>query len=325
VEVPRVVALTGSCGAGKSSVLSMVSALISTRPGLAAVSVDAQMHGSAQALMTHLASKLDKLFSELGVVEEHDKVRDALVSYGGLVSGLVRIAGVNVDVKGVLERSADSLRAEIARNLQQVGKRLVIVIDHLDYLPPAELGGAFAALRMYAAVPYLAIMIAVDRHELAARTASAAADLRAYERLVHVELAMPPADRMVLARVMAGGLQRVAARMRRDFDPALVLFDPEDGVGLGLIDTPRDAKRACNALAAELPLLPPEANPYLASLELLLRVLVPELDGDLLAAHARATDEADREALFAELAGALAQRPRATAARAALRALIGGK
>jgi len=324
--VPRVVALTGACGTGKSSVLNMVSALIGARSGAAIVSIDAQQHASAQALMAQLGAELDKLFSELGVLEEREKVRAALVSYSGIVSGLVRLAGVKVDITGALARSAESLRADIARNLEAVGKRLVIVMDHLDYLPPEEIVGAFAALRMYAAIPYVAIVIAVDRHALATRPAATAIDPRAFERLVHVELVMPPADRTVLARVMAGGLHRVAARTGRDLEPALALFDPEDGVGLGLIDTPRDAKRACNALAAALPLLPPEANPYLASLELVLRVLVPEVPeiSAHLAGRARGAAEADREARFAELAGALARHPRAAAARAALRALIVG-
>jgi len=323
VTAPRVIALSGACGEGKSSVLRMVSAVVAARPGLAIVSVDAQMYASAQALMAELAAELDKLFSELGVVDKRDKVRNTLVSYGSMISNVVRFAGVTVDVAGALERSAASLRAEIAHNLEHAGKRLVIVIDHLDRLPPGELGGAFAALRMYAAIPYIAIVIAVDRHELATRPAIGGTDPRAFERLVDIELVMPPADRTVLARVMAGGLERTAERMRRDLDPVLELFDPEDGVGLALIDTPRDAKRAVNALSAALPLLPPDANPYFAALELVLRVLVPELDGTRLATWNR-TAEADRETLFAELAGTLEQHPRAAAARRALRNLIMG-
>lgn len=319
---PRVVALTGGCGSGKSSVLAMVSALLGERAGIATIAIDAQIQAGAQGLMAAISAELAKLFDQLGVVESRDKLRDALVSYGGIVSGLVRLAGVKVDIAGALERSAASLREEIARNLQQAGKRLVIALDHVDRLPAAELGGALAALRMYAAIPYVAVALALDRHELATR-AAAGGDPRAYERLVHVEIALPPADRGVLSRVMTGGLRRVAARTGRDLAAAIALFDGDDGAGLALIETPRDAKRAINALSAALPLLPPEANPYVAALELVLRVLVPEIDGVRLDARHRIA-AADRAALLAELAGALAHHPRAAAAGDALRVLIVG-
>jgi hypothetical protein len=320
VTAPRVIALTGACGEGKSSVLRMVAALVAARPALAIVSVDAQMLTSAQAVMSEVGSELDRLFGELGVVGARDKLRDTLVGYGGLISRVVRFAGVSVDVAGALERSAASLRAEIAHNLEHAGKRLVIVVDHLDCLPASELGSAFVGLRMYAAIPYVAIVIAVDRHELAKRSA-AGNDPRAFERFVHVELAIPPADRTVLARVMTAGLRHIAKRTGRDLDPVVALFDVNDGLGLALIETPRDAKRVINALSAALPLWPPDANAYVAALEVVLRVLVPELDGIRLAARRR-TAEADREALFAELVDALAEHPREVAATKALYAYV---
>jgi len=317
---PRVVALTGACGAGKTSVLNMASAIIDARAELEIVAVDAELHTSTQAVVTALAAELDALFSRLGVEEARDRVRNTLASYGGIVSGLIRIAGVKVDIASVLARSPASLRADIANDLEKAGKRVVIVVDHLDRLPAAEIGVAFDALRMYAAIPYVAMVIAVDRHALAMRPGG---DPRSFERLVHVELVLPPPDRGVLARVMAGGLERIAARARRDLQPASILFEPDGGLGLELIETPRDTKRAINALAAGLPLLPADANVYLEALELVLRVMVPEIDGARLAARRR-TAAADREALVAELADPLAQLSRASAARSALRALIVG-
>lgn len=53
-------------------------------------------------------------------------------------------------------------------------------------------------------------------------------------------------------------------------------------------------------------------------------MLVPELDGARLEARHRAS-EADRAALFDELAGAIARHARASAAREALRVLILGE
>jgi hypothetical protein len=316
VTAPRLVALTGDAGAGKSSVLRMAANIISTRAGHALVSIDGASHASAQSVMSTLVGELTKLFTELGVVEATDKVRNTLASYGGVVSSIAKLAGVKVDVAGALERSADSLRAEIAENLEQAAKRLVIVFDHLDRLSPHELAGVLAALRMYAAIPYVAIVIAVDRHARGLRRGPAAL---AFERMVQVELALPVADRLLLARVLAGGLERIATRMKRDFDDVLPLFDPEGGLALDLVESPRDAKRAVNALAAALPLAGPDDDVRALALEIVLRVIVPEIDATRLQMRDRVREP---DALIAEIAACLDGHRRAIPARAALRALV---
>ncbi len=320
VTAPRLVALTGDGGAGKSSVLRVLTARLGTQAGLALLAFDATSMPTAAAVTTTLAAELGRLFEALGVVEASDRIRNTLTSYGGIVSGIAKLAGVKVDVAGALERSADSLRAEIAQNLEQLGKRLVIVIDHLDRLPAAELGGVLTALRMYAAIPYASIVIAIDRRTTALRDATAmGADPTAFERLVQVELALPAPDRMLLARVLGGGLDRIATRTGRDLDAALPLFDPDGGLALALIETPRDAKRAANALAAALPLAAADADLQALTLEIVLRTLVPEIDAARLAARDRITD---KQALYAELADGVTVVRRAHAARAALRWLV---
>lgn len=325
ITAARVVALTGGPGTGKSSLLNVTTALLSERDDLAAVAIDGAGYPSAQALSTQVIAHLTKFFLAAGVVGTGEKLRDTLSTYGGVVGSIVRFAGVKVDVDAALKRSPESLREEIAENTQEVGKRIVIVIDHVDRLPPVEVGAMIGALRFYAAIPYVAIVIALDRRAVTLRlTRTPGVDPVALERLVQVELAVPPVDRVLLARVLAGGLDRVASRIGRSLDPALALFDPESaegGLGLALIDSPRDAKRAVNAIAAALPLAPASTDPYDTVLDVVLRTLVPEVDGTRLDARAR-LDAAGRDALYAELAGRLAGHRRAAAARAALRTLI---
>ncbi|MFN0245549.1 MAG: P-loop NTPase fold protein [Kofleriaceae bacterium] len=283
MTLPRVVALDGPCGAGKSSVLRMVAEIVAERAGLAIVSIDAEEYGSAQALTSEIGSAVSKLFSELGVAKETDKIRDTLVNYGGIVSGVIGLAGVKVNLTSALERSAASLRTEIANNLQLAKKRLVLSVDHVDYMPSGELRAVFAALQMYAAIPYITIVIAIDRHALdraavapAVSTGAGVAsplDPRAFDRLVHTHLVLPPADRIMLARVMVGGLDRLGARLGRDLSSAIALFDPEGGQGLALVHTPRDAKRAINALSAALPLVTASADLEGAAFAIVQRVL----------------------------------------------------
>jgi hypothetical protein len=261
------------------------------------------------------------------VVDTADRIRDELARYGGLVSDIVRLAGVKVDVAGASGRSPEAVRAEIVEMTKEVARRVVIAIDHVDRLAEDEMSAALEALRFYAAIPYVSIVLALDRRAVAHRLSDEDdRDPAALERLLQVELAVPPVDRALLARVVGGGLERVADRLGRNLDAALPLFDPDrpaGALGLDLVQTPRDAKRAVNALAAAVPMLPPGADLPAACLEILLRLLVPELDGPRLDARRYLRDPAARAALLDELERAVAGHRRATAARAALRALFG--
>src|SRR5580692_8222769 len=77
---PRVVGLTGTAGTGKSSVLQLTTSILAARLGLAVVSIDAALHATASAVMTHLGADLAKVFASLGVVHQRDKMRDTLAS-----------------------------------------------------------------------------------------------------------------------------------------------------------------------------------------------------------------------------------------------------
>jgi hypothetical protein len=99
------------------------------------------------------------------------------------------------------------------------------------------------------------------------------------------------------------------------------MFDPDGGLALALIESPRDAKRAANALSAAVPLAPAEADPAALALEIVLRTLVPEIDAARLATRDRISA---KQALYDELVAGVTAPRRAHAARAALRSLVLG-
>ncbi|MBK9030744.1 MAG: AAA family ATPase [Myxococcales bacterium] len=313
---PRVVGLVGTAGAGKTSVVRLAQAALAERADAATVAVDATEHGTVESLLATLQRHLSDYFDAAGVVERTDAARDALARYGEVVSTVVRLVGVKVDVAGAVKRSQDSVAAELVENAYQVGKRLVVIIDHLDRLPDRDLVTALVVLRMYAQLPYTTMILAYDRRALAARTAIEASALA---RLVTVEVAVPPCDRTLLARLVAGGVARVGARLGRDTDAILPLFDPDDatGLALALLETPRDGKRAVNALAAALPLWP-AGDLGRAALDLVVRLVAPVIDTPRLVAVA----SGERAGRRAELRAAVAHLPIAAALGPAIDALL---
>jgi hypothetical protein len=320
---PRVVALAGGAGAGKSSVLNLAAAMLQERGGIAFVKLDGAGYAGAREMIDALLLQLMEFFSAQDVVDTTDAVRDTLARYGGIISGAARIAGVKVDLGGALARSADNVRAEIAEMTQEIGKRIVILLDHVDRLPGKEMAGLLVALRHIAAIPYVTVVLAYDRRA-AAMLPDDVLDPSGFERLVSVELGLPAADRVLLARVLAGGLARIATRTGTDLDDVLPLCDPDSPDGSPLLDlceTPRDAKRAINALAASLPLVPAGADIATAALDIVLRLQVPILDSPRLDQRTRVRDTA-RAVLLAELDAAVLGHRLAGPARAALRTLF---
>jgi dephospho-CoA kinase len=322
---PRVVALTGGPGTGKSSTLNLASVILREHPEVALVDLDASGYTSADALNKALIAELTQFFASAGVVDTSDAVRDALSRYGGIVSDIARVAGIKVDLAGAVKRSAAKVLAEIGEMTQEVGKRLVLVIDHLDRLSVVELTSMVEALRHYAAIAYVTIVIAIDRRGIALRSGAmiGGLDPTLMERLLTVELRLPPADPGLLANLVLDGLRKLGARLGVPLDAARALFDldhPDGGPALALIDSPRDARRVINALAAELPLAA-AGEVREVCLDAMLRLLVPELDSPRLDARVQVEGEA-KAALLAELEASIARHPRGGGARVALRALF---
>lgn len=314
---PRAIALVGPAGCGKTSVVRLAVAALVDRSEVATVTVDAGELDSAAAVLAAIHAGLLEVFRAADVIETADAARDALAKYGEVVSTAVRLVGVKVDVAGAVQRSAASARAELVENAQQLGKRLVVIVDHLDRLPERELAATVAALRLNATIPYLGLVLVYDRRALAARPEL---DAAALARLVHVELAVPPVARDLLARLVAGGVARAGERTGRDFDAVLPLFDPDaGGLGLALCETARDGKRAVNTLAAALPLLPADRLAT-AALDALVRLVAPILDTPRLAA----VGPADRAARAAELRGLVTHHRLAAPLAAAIDAVLAG-
>lgn len=321
---PRVVGLTGAPGSGKSSVLAMACEILADHPEVALVDLDAVGFATAAELNKAMMNELTQFFSKAGVVDTSDAVRDKLARYGGIVSDLARVVGVKVDIEGAVKRTTRQVLEEIAEMAQEVGKRLVLVVDHVDRLPMKELVTAVDAMRHYAAMAYVTIVVALDRRGLALRSGKGGElDPALVERLISVELRLPPADPALLGFIVADGLSKLGERLERSMASVRALFDldhDEGGPALALLETPRDAKRVVNALVAELPMAA-DGELREVALDTVLRLLVPELDGARLDQRAFVAGH-ERGLLLAELESSVADHRRAGGARIALRALF---
>lgn len=320
-ERPLVIALCGAAGSGKTSVLRMAGELLVQRSDLRAFAVDAWVAGSAAAVRDAFLQEISRVFEDEGVVSKAEKLRDRLVGVGDVVSAVARFAGVKVDVKGALKPSDDALELEVVKLTQAVGKRITVVIDHLDRLPPAETIALLKTVQRWGRFAYFAFVLGIDRDQLSRDISRADGDDDELGRIVAVELPLPPCDRAQLAAWMRGALADLGEALGLDPTGALALFDAESGLGLELVGNLRQAKRLCNALGAALPLAGPGADLRTACLVELVREQVPAAYPVVVERLPLAGDDAARAQLAADLAPFATGHRRPVIARALLAAL----
>jgi hypothetical protein len=276
IGASRTIGVIGGPGSGRSSLLALTRVELGHHLEVVSAAFDASEHddgtaGLLRAVFDHLTESL----AQAGALEKSSQVRDKLAGYLGAVSGVAKLAGVNVD-PNALRRSSAAVRAELLQALQAVGRRFVVTIDHADWLGGDHQHQLLRALHQSMAIPFVTVVLTLDPDAVRRRVDGMGA--RGGEllgRVLDVELVLPAPPRLVLAKVIAGGLVRLGERLGRDLDPLLPLFDPEhDGGAPGLrhVRTVRDAKRAVNALSANLPLWPAgtESDAAIALLDRLL-------------------------------------------------------
>ncbi len=320
-DQPLVMALCGTAGSGKTSVLHMAGELLAQRTDLRAFALDAWVAGTTAKVQEAFLHEVTRIFEDEGVVSRAEKLRDRLVGVGDAISAVARFAGVKVDVKGALSREGDALQQEVVKLTQAVGKRIICMIDHADRLPATEALALLKLVHRWGGFAYFGFVLAADREHLDRLVRGVDGDDDELERIVSLELQLPPCDRAQLSAWIRGALSDLAASLQLDPAGALALFGAERGLGLDLIGTVRQAKRLCNALGAALPLAMPGADLRTACLVELVREEMPAAHAILLDRLPLATDADARARLAAELAGFAAAHPRPTAAAALLQAL----
>jgi len=249
---PFILALQGSAGCGKSTILNFVHYYLE-HPTLAGLDT-----GAANSVCVIRYNPRWFSGSERIAAEFFRSLQTQITKRADLSADLQSLAG-KLQVLGdciLAERAGDvsedvhEVRQEISNTLRQLDLRLLIVLDDLDRLRPEELRRVFQIVTAAAAFPKTIYLLAFDPPVLHQGLADAGVKNPEtfLDRIVQFQLDVPPPDKASLRELLEGYLDRLVKTTppERWSRPRWVEYCSE---GLDrLTGSARDVKRLINAV-----------------------------------------------------------------------------
>ena len=156
--------------------------------------------------------------------------------------------------------SIDKLRSELVEALNEQTKRVLVIIDDIDRLPPDECRQIFRLVKSVADLPRITYLLLFDR-ELVRRAIGEMAvnsEPEWLEKIVQCTFDLPPVHPVDLQRIFIDGLSRIIgeADTADQVRAGNVLYDAV----FPWLRTPRDVGRLLNAISVSWPVVQEDVN-----------------------------------------------------------------
>ena len=232
-----VLAVIGPWGSGKSSVLSMTLRELASSKDWRLAEFNPWAYSGLEAMLFGFFSELSAALPE---ERRPDDTRKRIGAFVERISPFGKLAGaVGIDaqdtigalgkwVAGDVSVSAERRKLEMA--LRTSKQPILVVLDDLDRLAPAELLLVFKLVRFLGRLPFVYYLLAYDERtlldvlaltELCGGSPSRARDY--LEKMVQVRLDIPPMRRTESTRLLAEGLEGLAKDLGLSIGPDLKL------------------------------------------------------------------------------------------------------
>jgi predicted KAP-like P-loop ATPase len=204
--------------------------------------VSDQVAEGFRSIARRVASSKELVIAGLGMVPGAGAAKELA---GAALGTLGALAGNN--------RSLSNLRDDLSDALRVQDKRLLVIIDDVDRLPPDEIRQIFRLVKSVADLPNVIHLLIFDRAIAERAFVGPADDLgpKWHEKIVQAAFDLPPVQRVDIHRMFFDGLNKLAgATSPSDQMRWANVF--HDGIAPWLV-TPRDARRLLNSLVVSWP------------------------------------------------------------------------
>ena len=288
-----VVGIYGAWGEGKTTVLNFIQKELNRHDNIIMVKFNPWRFGDESQLMrsffSTLAEALGKNFSTA-----KEKVGEWIEEYASIVAplnlqfGVIQASpgeGIKEIGRKLSSATMETLKERIENILRKEKKRVVVLMDDIDRLDKSEIHVLFRLIKLTADFSYTAYVLAFDDDMVAAAlgdkygTGNTDAGKSFLEKIVQVPLHLPFAESSSLREFCYEGIDEAINMANIQLDKQQVQrfsFGFVEGLEIRM-NTPRIAKRYCNAVTFALPILKGEVNPVDLLLIEGIRVFYPNL------------------------------------------------
>jgi predicted KAP-like P-loop ATPase len=122
------------------------------------------------------------------------------VPSAGAASGAGRALGETTQAVLGAPQSLEKAKAELAKALRELGKRVIVIVDDLDRLLPAEMRTVLSLVKSLGDLPNVIYVLAYDPEVVRKALASERIEPDFIQKIVQVTLALPPARQADMRR-----------------------------------------------------------------------------------------------------------------------------
>jgi hypothetical protein len=138
--------------------------------------------------------------------------------------------------------SLEDVQQELRRAIEKLGRSILIVIDDIDRLPPAQVIQMFQVIRANASLPRINYLLLLDRQSIVHALKSAGHTADYLEKIVQFAIDLPRFGPAELREFTESGLKAIAQEAKATIDWNRWRDDYREGCQF-LVDTPRKVRR----------------------------------------------------------------------------------
>ncbi|WP_081723087.1 KAP family NTPase [Thermoanaerobacter thermocopriae] len=262
VEESVVFAVCGRWGSGKTTFLNFISHYLKDDSSISIVRFDPWWFSGKENLMWQFFKNLSLSLKKSAKFE---KIANKLEIYAEILEELPKVGPLAKAVRRATrlsQKSVEETKEQIARRLEKIKGKIVIMIDDIDRLTAEEIRELFAVVKAVADFPNTVYILAFDKEvvEKALEKVQEGDGSKYLEKIVQAHIELPWVSRTSIKKILLEELDKVLQGTPEE------LFDRTywgnvylDGID-PFITTIRDVKRLINALKLTYPSVKGEVN-----------------------------------------------------------------
>jgi Cdc6-like AAA superfamily ATPase len=278
------IGLNGSWGEGKTSVINLLIDKMKSRDDFLVIRFDPWYFSDENAILNAFYEQLENEFArELDILG----IKRSISRYVKAISTGVSLPWGKFDLN-LFEHSVEQIKKRIEDYIEQMGKRVLIIIDDIDRLQPNEIALVFKLVRMNSNFKNTIFLMCFDQ-QVVKKSLKTLANVEKdfLDKIINKPIPLPAIeqeniDQFLLSKV-ADLLEKLEIPQEKEerqshFQGFRIIYKLQINA---LFQTLRIAKRYINSLNFTLPSLKFEVNPYDFLLLEIIRMFSPEIYTDI--------------------------------------------